>query len=126
MGNDNALISQWFIPIATNIIAAIIIFLARPSFALGKRLFAKGKNKLKVSDRFKNKPIKAFLKYAAWVSVGLVPIAYNVNVLYHFAVASGPPSRGEVLLVVLFISATAYWLRVTIDKLKYYGPSDYI
>ena len=122
---DSALISQWLIPIATNIIAAIIIFLGKPSLALGKRLFTKGKNRLNVRERFRNKPINASLRYLTWVFVGLIPIAYNVFMLYRYVAASGPPSRSEVLLVFFYIALTGYWIRTTIYKLKNYSPNDF-
>jgi hypothetical protein len=123
---DNVLISQWVIPVATNIIAAIIIFLGRPSLALGKRLFAKGRNKLNVRARFTNKPISASLKYLAWVSVGIFPIAYNLFELYRYLRAPGPPSRAEVLALFLYIGLIGYWVRATISKLRHYGPKDYM
>jgi hypothetical protein len=126
MNNADTLISHWLIPIATNIIAAIIIFLGRPSLALGKRLLAKGKSKLNVKPKFRNKPIKASVQYLAWVLVGVLPIIYNVIMLYRYTIAAGPPTRSEVLLVFVYLGLIGYWLRITIDKLRHYGPSDYM
>lgn len=126
MNLDNPLISQWVIPIVTNIIAAIIIFLGKPSLALGKRLYAKGKNKLNVKERFTNKPIKASLKYLTWTFIGVVPVTYNVVMLYRYATAFGPPSRGEVLLVFFYIALIGYWIRITVHKLRHYGPQDFM
>jgi hypothetical protein len=125
-GADNTLITHWLIPIATNIIAAIIMYLGKPSLALGKRLFAKGKNKLNVRAKFTNKPISASLRYLAWVSIGILPIAYNVFELYRYLRALGPPSRAEVFALFFYIGLTTYWIRTTISKIKHYGPQDFI
>ena len=125
MNLDNTLITQWLIPIVTNIIAAIIIYLRKPSLEFGKRLVAKGRNKLNVRERFKNNPRSASLRYVAWVSVGFIPITVNVILLYRFVVAAGSPSRGEILALFFYVGLIGYWIRTTIYKIRHYSPKDF-
>lgn len=83
MNTENGLfMSRWVIPMLTNIIAAIIIFLAKPVGSFGKRLFTKWRMSLNVRNRLNAKTTVAFIKSTIFIGIGLIPIGYNSWWLY--------------------------------------------
>lgn len=122
---NNALTKEWLVPIATNIIAAIVIYLRKPALALGKRLWTKGTITLNIRARLKTNPTRALLVYTIWLSLGFAPLIVNSYFIYKFGLAPGPPSRGEILGLLFLVCGNVYWLLNTIRKFKDYSVSDF-
>jgi len=127
MNNESSvLMSQWVIPILTNIIAAIIIFLAKPVGSFGKRLFIKGRIRLNVRNKLTAKTTIAFIKYILFVGIGFIPISYNSWWLYKLTAEPSLPSRLEVLAIFFASVTIIYWVWNMVSKIKNYSVADYI
>lgn len=120
---DNALISQWLIPIATNIIAAIIIVLA--GLLVEKRHSIKGTIKAKVTTRFSVSAIPALIKYSLVVFVGIIPLGYNLYWLNSLLQPPTPPSRAEIFGIVFAVASILYWAWRTWSQFRKYKVADF-
>jgi hypothetical protein len=120
---DNALISQWLIPIATNIIAAIIIVLA--GLLAKKRHSIKGIIKAKVTTRFSISAIPALIKYSLVVFLGIIPLGYNLYWLNNLLEPPTPPSRSEILGIVFAVVSILFWVWRTWSQFRKYKVADF-
>jgi cytochrome c oxidase assembly factor CtaG len=118
--------SQWVIPILTNIIAAVLIFLAKPIGSFGKRIFTKGRVRLKARTKLNAKTTTAFIKYTVFVGIGLIPIGYNSWWLYKFTKGSPPATRSDVLVIFFYAALIVYWLWNMVSKIRNYSVKDYL
>ena len=120
---DSALISQWLIPIATNIIAAIIIFLV--GLVIRKRQSIKEIIKAKVTTRLSVSAIPALIKYILVVFVGIVPLGYNLYWLSNLLGPTTPPSRADIFGIVFATVSILYWAWNILSQFRKYKVSDF-
>jgi hypothetical protein len=120
---DSALTNQWLIPIATNIIAAIIIVLA--GWLAAKRRSIKGIIKAKVTTRFSVSAIPALIKYCVAVFVGIIPLGYNLYWLNNLLKPTTSPGRTETLAIVVAVISILYWAWNVWSQLRKYKIADF-
>ena len=116
MNSDNNLLNNvWVISILSSVIATIITNCSKSIWAFLKRLFTKGRITQRVTSTLTTKvatsPIKIARLDIILISIDLAPICLNFFLLYVLLRDPTPPSRIDVLVILLIGGTIVYWVR---------------